>query len=277
VQIRLMQPTDFEVCNNLRSQVGWNQLREDWFRFRLLSKNGCFICELDQRAVGTVTTIEYQRRIGWIGMLIVHPECRGKGIGKALLETAVDSLKTRGVRSIKLDATPQGERLYARIGFQREYQITRWETTSPKFIDQLPQRILDSDLHQIAALDEAAFGANRKELLQELQKQSIASAVSRQHNSVRGFGILRRGSVADYLSPIVAEAPEIAASIVNALLSRVDNQKTFWDLPDFQTNSLQPQSWGFSAQRALTRMWLGEPGTAHMPAWYFGLADPACG
>src|SRR5687767_7506582 len=128
VNIRVMQLADLEFCDELRRIAGWNQRREDWARFLRLSPDGCFVAELDGRPAGTVTTVAYGREIAWIGMLLVHPQCRGCGLGSALLKYAVAHLQAKSIRTIKLDATPEGEPLYRRMGFRDEFKITRWQT-----------------------------------------------------------------------------------------------------------------------------------------------------
>ena len=106
-----MQCSDLASCDELRRLVGWNQLPEDWGLLLQLSPPGCFIAERDGRIVGTVTTVQYQKKIAWIGMLIVHPDSRGRGVGAQLLTRAIEFLRAERIPSIKLDATPQGEPL----------------------------------------------------------------------------------------------------------------------------------------------------------------------
>ena len=76
--------------------------------------------------VGTAATISYNGGFAWIGMVLVDPEWRGKGIGTRLLEKAIEYLDGCGVPTMKLDATPQGQPLYEKLGFVCEFEIERW-------------------------------------------------------------------------------------------------------------------------------------------------------
>ena len=90
-----------------------------------LQPAGCFIARFDGRDVGTVTTTAYDGRFGWVGMVLVHPDARRKGVGTALLMHGIRYLETKGVAAVKLDATPTGKKLYQTIGFTDEYLLER--------------------------------------------------------------------------------------------------------------------------------------------------------
>jgi len=54
----------------------------------------------------------------------VDPEYRSKGIGTRLLERAIAYLDKREIKSIKLDATPQGKPLYEKMGFVSDMRLS---------------------------------------------------------------------------------------------------------------------------------------------------------
>src|SRR5437867_3450463 len=123
---RLMTEADIPAGMRLKELAGWNQTPSDWERFLRGSPAGCFVAELDGRVCGTATTIVYEGRFAWIGMVLVDPECRGRGIGTRLLAKAIEHLDAVGVSTLKLDATPQGRPIYAKLGFVSEYEVERW-------------------------------------------------------------------------------------------------------------------------------------------------------
>src|SRR5215469_6355292 len=125
LRIRLITSADVPAGMRLKDLAGWNQTEHDWLRFLQSSPKGCFVAEWNGQVAGTVTTIVYENRFAWIGMVLVDPELRGKGIGTALLKHAIHYLDASGVPCLKLDATPQGRPIYQRLGFQVEYEIER--------------------------------------------------------------------------------------------------------------------------------------------------------
>src|SRR5207253_2945 len=64
--------------------------------------------------------------LAFLGAVIVSPELRGKGAGKQMMETALDYLRSTGVRTVRLNAYLNAIPFYERLGFQREYEVIRW-------------------------------------------------------------------------------------------------------------------------------------------------------
>jgi ribosomal protein S18 acetylase RimI-like enzyme len=87
-----------------------------------LQPNGVFVAEeLDGTVVGYVTTrLSAVSRIGWIPNLAVDPAHQGKGLGRTLLEHAVEFFRDSGMEVAKietLEQNPVGQNLYPSLGF----------------------------------------------------------------------------------------------------------------------------------------------------------------
>ena len=136
-----MIEADLAFADSLRGIIGWNQTMRDWQRLLAAQPQGCFIAEWDSSAVGTATTTRYGAGLAWIGMLLVHPDHRGRGVGSALLEHCLNHLS--GTPCIKLDATPLGKKLYDKLGFREEWPLKRWEARG---FDLSHERIGRADL-----------------------------------------------------------------------------------------------------------------------------------
>jgi len=85
---------------------------------------GMFIAELDGEPVGMVNAYVdklREEKKGFIRMLGVVPEYRRRGIGRALAEKAVESLKERGIETVEATAVmgkPEAIRLWESMGFK---------------------------------------------------------------------------------------------------------------------------------------------------------------
>ena len=85
--------------------------------------DGVFVAE-DARGhvVGYITTrLNPLSRIGWIPNLAVDPRHQGKGLGRALIECALDHFRKSGMDVAKietLDQNPVGQALYPSLGFR---------------------------------------------------------------------------------------------------------------------------------------------------------------
>ena len=62
-----------------------------------------------------------QRKFAYLSDLVLRPDCRGKGIGGALLAACKDWARSRGLSHMKLDSLSENQaanHLYAREGFR---------------------------------------------------------------------------------------------------------------------------------------------------------------
>ena len=84
-----MTTADLELGLRLSRQARWNQIEADWRRFLDLGGAGCFVAEVDGRAVGTTTTCVFGG-VAWIAMVLVDVEARRQGVGSALLNHALE-------------------------------------------------------------------------------------------------------------------------------------------------------------------------------------------
>jgi ribosomal protein S18 acetylase RimI-like enzyme len=269
ISLRLMTESDLGFADSLRALAGWNQTLEDWRRFIASDPDGCFVAEHNGSPAGTVTTIRYEKKIGWIGMLLVHPSQRRLGFGRTLLEHAISHLKNSCVETIKLDATPQGQILYEKIGFVEEWTLTRWRGFASGLKPFYP-KFRVGEAPKVAALDALAFGANRIDLLTRLAPQSETLLIEE-----KGFGMIRKGSIASYLGPLVANSSETAFLIADALMR---SGETILDIPDENSAAVSwIQSRGFLPQRQLIRMRLGPEIPAAAPHTLFAIASPETG
>ena len=61
--------------------------------------------------------------LGYVSSLYVRPERRDRGVGDALLRTAVDFCRQHGVESVVLWPSPRSVPLYERHGFLRQGDV----------------------------------------------------------------------------------------------------------------------------------------------------------
>ena len=127
VEIKLLSDVHLPEALWLTEQAQWNQTERDWRRLLQSPPKGCFGAFLDGRLIGTVTTVAYGTELAWIGMMLVDPDYRRRGLGTRLMQAVLEHLQRIGAASIKLDATPAGRPLYESMGFRPEGLVERWE------------------------------------------------------------------------------------------------------------------------------------------------------
>lgn len=96
----------------------------DDYAGKLLEKGDVFLA-LDSRTtiglIGLYTNDEVHH-CGYISLLVVHPEFRGRGIGSDLLRCAIHFSQAKGVTSLRLQTLASNigaRRFYERFGFEQ--------------------------------------------------------------------------------------------------------------------------------------------------------------
>lgn len=261
IDIRAMTAADLPLGLRLKDQAGWNQTESDWRRVLDLQPDGCFVAQLDGRPVGTTATSIFES-IGWVSMVLVEDSVRRCGIGTRLMEYALAYLDARGIRTIRLDATPLGRPLYEKLGFVLEYDLARWEGTAA--CGERPAGVCPAaaeHLDAICALDRQATGTNRRQLLERLfQERPDAMHVFMVDRQVAGYRSLRFGSRAVQIGPVAALNAIAGRALADAAMFDCAARPVFIDIP--QQNAAATEwaaSKGLRVQRLLTRMRRGPP------------------
>jgi len=268
--IRTMTPADLAAACELSALVDWNQTPAGWRRILDFQPDGCFVAERGGRICGTVTTIEYAGRFGWVGMMLVHPDCRRQGVGRALLRHAIDYLRSVPTETVKLDATDLGRKLYDSLGFRPEYALQRWGGAAPHSREQAP-RATQRDLDDIAALDLIAFGADRRRVLARLMADHADHAwiLRDDAGTLLGYTMARPGRKAWQIGPTVARDSDAARPLLAAAMAALAGDDVLIDIIADSPVAAELERFGLRPLRSLTRMFLGpnrHPGRPAMSA-----------
>ena len=281
IALRALSENDLNAAMRLKEIAGWNQTERDWRAFLSANSQGSYAAVRNGAAVGTATTIRYENRIAWIGMVLVDPDFRRMGIGKMLLKAALDGVND--VSCVKLDATPDGKRLYDTLGFVDESTLQRWVCAAPVTHSGYAEtgtlrRATAGDLDAIIELDAQTFGATRTKLLKSLLEAAPSAWCLIVDGKVLGFCLGREGTRFYHIGSVVAENFGQARCLVGAVLNELRGRPVMLDVPDAQhefTDWLQ--SLGFVSQRPLIRMRRGAASSDVDPQRLFAICGPEFG
>jgi GNAT superfamily N-acetyltransferase len=259
-RIRLMTVADLALALQLSRQAGWNQIEADWQRFLDLQPDGCFVAEWHGNVVGTTVTSIFGQ-VAWVAMVLVEESLRGRGIGKALLNRALEFLDQRQIPTIRLDATPLGRPLYERLGFTEQFQLARYEGRPWPIPAAVEVQTAAPDLWAaLAALDEAVTRTDRRRtLLRLFAEQPESVRIVRTGERIDGFLAARPGRRAVQIGPCIA-SPQAASLLLADAWRRYAGQHVFLDIPVANIGAMQlaKLQW-LTVQRHLTRMCRGAP------------------
>ncbi|GMN81142.1 GNAT family N-acetyltransferase [Variovorax sp. V512] len=257
------------MLDALVAASGWNQTALDW---RLFERLGTLHGMRDDKgqliASGAVLPME---GVAWISMILVMPAARGQGLGRAVFARCLDQVKTAGLVAM-LDATPQGEPLYASFGFTPLWRLTRWQREAAPATASLATD--KPALGNLAALDAQALGFARPAVLADLLGRDDSRCV---RNGL-GFGLVRAGRTAHHIGPLLSSDEAVAAALLRQA-ARGINGRIYVDVPDDRkTMTAALRAAGFTPQRSFARMALAtregaQPPTGH-PAFIHAIAGP---
>ena len=100
--------------------------REGIARFLDRNPKTCFVAEADGRLIGTIMAGNDGRR-GYIYHTAVHPNYRGRGIGSALVQAAIQALERLGIGKaslVVLETNADGNVFWEKQGFTVRTDLT---------------------------------------------------------------------------------------------------------------------------------------------------------
>lgn len=184
--------------------------RRAWFEFTLGS-DACYpvVAELAGEVVGTgVATVNGP--VAWVGTIWVKRAQRRHGLGTALTDAVIDASTAAGARTLVLVATDRGRPLYESMGFEVQTWYRTLEApgtggddpTSPGAL----RRFAPTDLPAMIALDRAATGEDRAEVLKDLAGPDGTRVLHDPEGAVLGFVARAPWGGGATVAPVIADA-----------------------------------------------------------------------
>jgi hypothetical protein len=262
-------------CVALSAEAGWNQTSEDW---GLFLRHGTVLGLRTAHGVtvASAAVLPYPDDFAWISMVLVNASRRRERIGTSILEACCVEVARRGLVAM-LDATPAGERIYRPLGFEAILDLSRWQGVADSGADSPfgVRAMAAGDIPLVSAIDAAAFGSQRKFLIESLFRRLPQLAFVSEDNT--SFVLARPGRTATQIGPLVATNEDAADTLLAAALGCV-NGPVFLDLidgRDILVRNLRQR--GFSVQRPFVRMGLNRCAPFGDPAHLFVVAGPEFG
>ncbi|KOP80240.1 acetyltransferase [Lysinibacillus sp. FJAT-14745] len=242
LQLVLFDANDIPGLIALSNSVGWDY---DEFEIRTVMMSGKIFGHknAEGKIVSSAAIITYDTNLASIGMVIVHENYRGLGLGKLATQKCIESVSEH--TAILLVATKDGEPLYKKMGFTTVDYVHKYLTDNYVGAHNLASNeytiedFTESDFAKIVSLDAAAFGDKRSNFLRTRIKQSKHCIVVKdRHANIIGFGLSILGPINLLLGPIIAPDSKTARLIIN-VLAKDHNGKVRIDVPSGHTEFIQ--------------------------------------
>ena len=231
--------SDAHALQALTHSVSWPHTLADWQDFLAL---GPVIGHRDAKGVPHTCAglYQYGSVLSSIGVVVVRPDCRGRGLGRVVTQRCIDASTAE---ILSLVATPFGLPVYERMGFQTISTVHRM--MGELNVAALPVRtphaaatpITSTELPAIIALEAKTYGASRDALLRRLHRRTLAAQMlcgSSAHDSApRAFGFALQKIDHVHIGPVIAPDVDSAAAVIAALASAVKSRVRI-DVPHHQ-------------------------------------------
>jgi GNAT superfamily N-acetyltransferase len=201
---------DAQACLVLSTEAHWNQNEADWRFF--LCRGIVFGVRDGDRLVATAALLPYSSGNAWISMVLVTANWRRRGVATRLVDACLNAAR-RLELTTWLDATPAGAAVYGPLGFAPTLQLRRLrlEHATPA---RAPQPLPICSLDEFIARDSNAIGFDRSPLLTEFSGRFGSRVLSDGY----AMAIVRDGRTARHIGPLLADSPESALALVDAIV-----------------------------------------------------------
>lgn len=259
--IRPFKERDIDLAYKLDMMEHWNDTRDDIKRMFSYQPGGCFIAEIDHKAVGHIFSISYGR-LGWIGLLIVKTRFRRRGVGTLLLKSVMDLLLSHKVKTIRLEAVSTIAGWYRKLGFVDEYHSLRFSGFSRKMTtSSFPhvKPLKKEEITEIAEFDVQYFGADRIEVLTALHQDNPELCyVSHKGSEIVGYIMGRKAENGHRIGPWVCnpENPIVARELLIKCMETIGrDEKVYMGVPAVNKAGVEIlQDFGFERYSKSIRM-----------------------
>lgn len=146
-----MQPGEVQLAIDWAAEEGWNPGLHDAACFWVADPHGFLLAEVQGEPVGCIGAVTYGEAFGFIGLYIVAPAWRSRGIGLCLWRAAMSRLAGRVVG---LDGVPTQQEIYRRSGFARAWTNARFTGLAAPLDRMAPPEVVplsrvDFDAHAV--------------------------------------------------------------------------------------------------------------------------------
>ena len=219
--IHPLGPDGMPFMIEMAAREGWNPGLHDAACFYAADPGGFLVARHGGEVIGCISAVSYAGRFGFIGLYIVAPAWRGKGLGLRLWRAGMARLAGQVVG---LDGVPAQQDNYRRSGFALAWHNARFagvarggDTAPPQIV---PLATVDAGL--LTADDRRVFPAPREAFLRAWVGMPDATGLAwLQDGRLAGWGLIRRCREGHKIAPLLADDPQVARALFTALCAAV--------------------------------------------------------
>jgi GNAT superfamily N-acetyltransferase len=230
--IRTLGTEDMDFAVSLTVEEGWNYTPAEIGLMLELDPEGSFVYE-EKEPLGIATCVTYGHT-GVLGHLIVSKKGRGRKIGHALVDAAINYMEGKGAESVLVHSTQEAVKLYQSHGFTRRNETLcmhlRLDNAFNRSTSTDCAQLEKSDLSEVIRIDQKLFGDDRGRLIKLLYEESPEGAFKIERGGkIQGFIFVRPDHIGYNLGPWVSLTGDKkdAEALFRTAVSRFGNGKIY--------------------------------------------------
>jgi ribosomal protein S18 acetylase RimI-like enzyme len=227
--IRTMSRAELDRAVDWAAAEGWNPGLNDADAFYAADRQGFFAGVLDGEMIASISLVAYDARFSFLGLYIVQPAHRGKGLG---LKLWCEAVARHGTTLVGLDGVVAQQENYKKSGFQLAYRNIRYRGV---VAGRPSARLAAADtvpFDRLLAYDREFFPAPRPDFLGSWIKPADGKAlVAIDDGGIAGFGVIRACLEGLKIGPLYASTERIAEELLIALAATARGDTIYLDVP----------------------------------------------
>lgn len=222
---------------------GWNPGRGDAEAFWAADPEAFVGIDCGGELIGGGAIVSYAGEAGFMGLFIVRPEWRGRGLGGKFWNYRRDRLRARlqPGRPISMDGVFAMQPFYAKGGFAFTHRNLRMEGVGRAAA--LAEGLADLaslSFAEVEAYDHRHFQAPRPDFLRLWIRPEGGRALGKvREGRLAGCGVVRPCITGFKIGPLFADTPEIAEELFTALSAHAAGCPLFLDTPENNPAALE--------------------------------------
>lgn len=235
VRFDLLNKEQLAVLISWAAEEGWNPGIYDIEAFWAADPTGYMGCFLDEELIAGGSIVSYSGAYGFMGLFIVKPEYRGRGIGEKLWYLRRQRLldKLHKGATIGMDGVVAMQPFYERGGFKITFRDERYERLGQAFpVHANIVQALPTEPEPLYAYDRVCFGFDRTAFLEKwLRLPESRVFVYEDQAGVSGYAVLRKAQSGYKVGPLFANSPDEAEALFQACLNSAPGELVYTDIP----------------------------------------------
>lgn len=204
ISCRTATVDDISLMLDWAADEGWNPGIDDADAFLSADPEGFFVARDGTAPVAAISVVNHSPDFAFLGLYIVQPSYRGRGVGLALWHHAIAHA---GTRTIGLDGVPDQQANYARSGFAHAGGTQRFAGhIAPARTEETARLATPADIPHLVAMEAAASGWAKPRYLAEWVRQTgyRRTLVLERADRIAGFVTVRQCRDGAKIGPLVA-------------------------------------------------------------------------